>query len=74
MALTPEQDKALARQARVVSLVIAAAMMCWIGVNWLGSKLEWAQSTRILFDLAAIAAFVWALVVAVQIWRKRRDG
>jgi hypothetical protein len=27
-----------------------------------------------LFDLAAIAALIWALVVTMQIWRARRDN
>jgi len=27
-----------------------------------------------LFDLAALAAFVWALVVTTRIWRARRSN
>ena len=27
-----------------------------------------------LFDFAAIAALIWALVVTYQIWRARRDN
>jgi hypothetical protein len=34
----------------------------------------WPIRFVFLFDLAAIAAFFWALVVTYQIWRMRRDN
>ena len=59
-----EQDRKIARQGRVVSLVIAGAMMFW--------------TTRyaVLIDLGVLAAFFWALLVSFQMWRKRQtdDG
>ncbi|KMW57842.1 hypothetical protein AIOL_002810 [Candidatus Rhodobacter oscarellae] len=68
-----DRDKALARQGRLVALVIAATMVLWIGAQWLGSAMGWQSRFAFLFDLAALAAFFWALVVTYQIWRKRRE-
>ncbi|WP_300547564.1 DUF5337 domain-containing protein [Roseovarius sp.] len=69
----PEQEKALARQGRIAALVIAGTMLLWLGAQWLGPKLGLPGRYAILFDLAALAGFFWALVVTWQIWRKRRD-
>ncbi len=66
-------DMALARKSRLVAVVIAATMILWMGVQILGGKLGLPDRYAFLFDFAAIAAFVWALVVTLQIWRARRD-
>ena len=60
------------RQARLVAIVLAATMVLWMGAQWLGGKLGLEARFVFLFDLAAIAAFVWAMVVTYQIWRGRR--
>ena len=62
-------DKLLAREARHVAVVIVVAM-----VGWLGAKLGWDASYAFLFDLAALAAFFWALVVTWRIWQRQRDA
>jgi hypothetical protein len=61
-----------ARQARMVGIVLAGTMILWVGAQWLGGQLGWETRFVFLFDLAAIAGFVWALVVTYQIWRGRR--
>lgn len=68
---TPE-DRQRAGQARMVALVIAGTMILWLGGQWLGGRMGWDTRYAILFDLAALAAFFWALVVTYQLWRKRR--
>lgn len=68
-----ETEQYLARQGRIVALVIAATMLVWLLVQWLGPQLGLAGRFALLVDLAALAAFIWAMVVAWQIWRKRRD-
>lgn len=60
------------RQVRLVAIVIAATMILWMGGQWLGGHFGWETRFVFLFDLAAIAGFVWALVVTYQIWRGRR--
>ena len=71
--MSPEEDRQLAKTARMVAIVIAATMLAWIGAQWLGPRMGLAGRYAFLFDLAALAAFVWALVVTFQIWRKRRE-
>ena len=68
-----EQDKALARQGKLVALVIAGTMILWMAAQWIGSKTGLEARYAFLFDMLALAAFFWALVVTYQIWRKRRD-
>lgn len=69
------EDRSLAREARMVALVIAATMLLWLGAQWLGGKEGWDARYVFLFDLAALAAFFWALVVTWRIWRRgHRQG
>ncbi|WP_010141404.1 DUF5337 domain-containing protein [Oceanicola sp. S124] len=63
----------LARKGRMVAVVIAATMVLWLGLQVLGGQLGLPERFVFLFDFAAIAAFVWALVVVAQIWRARRN-
>ena len=61
-----------ARDARLVALVLAGTMALWLGGQWLGGKLGLEARYAFLFDLMAIAGFVWALVVTYRIWRGRQ--
>ena len=65
--------RALARRGRMVALVIAAAGLATILapyiVSWTGLPLRY----EFLIYLAAMAAFIWALVATWQIWRARDD-
>ena len=73
MSEKPDVDKALGRRARVVSLVIAGTMLLWMIAQWAGGKLGLPDRYVFLFDLFALAGFLWALIVTWQIWRKRRE-
>jgi hypothetical protein len=66
-----QKDKAFARQARIVAIVIAATGVIWMVANAIGPEIGLDPSYAILFDLAALAAFFWALVVAWRLWRVR---
>ena len=61
-------------QVRQVAVIIAATMVVWMGAQWLGGQLGWQARFVFLFDLAALAAFVWALYVTFRIWRMRREN
>ena len=71
--MTGTQDQRLARQARRIAIVIAAAMVLWLGAQALGGALGWPPRLVFLFDLAALAAFLWALAATIRIWRARRN-
>ena len=66
-------QKSLSRQARLVSVVIAATMILWMAAQLIGGQLGLPSHYVFLFDLFALAGFFWALVVTWQIWRKRRE-
>lgn len=73
MQTRPDQtDLQRARQVRLVAIVLVATMVLWMGAQFFGGKLGLEARFVFLFDLLAIAAFVWALVVTYQIWRGRR--
>jgi len=64
-------DQDLARRARFVGLVMAATIILWLGIQWLGGALGLPARYVFLADFAAIAAFIWALAVTWQIQRRR---
>ncbi|MGP3696174.1 DUF5337 family protein [Rhodobacter sp. NSM] len=59
-------------RARQVALLIAATGLMWIGAQILGGWLGLTARTLLLFDLAALAGFSWALVTTWRIWRRRQ--
>lgn len=58
-------------QMRIVAVVIAVAMLGWLGFQWLGGHYDLPAKYAYLADLMAIAAMVWSLVVTLRIWRRR---
>ena len=67
-----DHEKSLARQARLVALVIAGTMLLWMGAQWIGREIGLQDRYVFLFDMLAMASFFWAFIVTFQIWRKRR--
>ena len=65
-------DEQMSRHARLVALVIAAVMILWMAAQWLGGVMGWPARYVFLFDMLALAGFVWCLFVTWQIWRRRR--
>jgi len=69
-----DQDKRFVGQIRIAAIVMALAMLLWMGGQFLGGQLGWPVRFVFLFDLAAIAALVWALFVTYQVWKARRQN
>ena len=61
-------------QPVLVAIVLAATMVLWMGAQFLGGRLGLEARFAFLFDFAAIAALIWALVVTWQIWRRQTAG
>ena len=74
MTLSPDQNEALARKSRMVAVVIAVTMVLWMGAQWIGGQVGMQTKYVFLFDLATLAAFLWAMINTYQIWRTRRDN
>ena len=74
--MTPpaDQEARHARKSRMVALVIAGSILLWLAAQWLGPQLGLPGRYALLFDFAAIAALIWALVVTYQLWRARQDS
>ena len=68
-----EKDTALARQGRMVALVIVGTTVLWLLVQLIGPELGLPDRFAFLFDLFALAAFLWAFIVTFGIWRRRKD-
>ena len=66
------QGDGLAKKARLAAIVMAATMILWMGVQVVGRDMGWPVELTLLFDLAALAGFIWSLVVTYHIWRKRQ--
>lgn len=72
--MSQEKDQQIAKQGRMVALVIAGTMLIWILAQVIGPRLGLPGRYALLIDFAAMAAFFWALFVAYQIWRKRQSN
>ena len=59
-------------QGRLIALVIVGTMVGWMGFQWLGGQMGWPPKYILLGDLSAGAAFFWAMVAAVRLWRRRQ--
>lgn len=60
-----------ARLGRLVALVIAAGGVLAILSPWLVAVLGLPARYEMVFYFASLAAFFWALVVALRMWRGR---
>ncbi|WP_425046160.1 DUF5337 domain-containing protein [Primorskyibacter sp. S87] len=69
-----DRDAMIARKGRHVSLVIAGAMVLWLGAQWLGGAMGLPGRYALLFDFAALAALIYALVNIYQLWRLRQNS
>ncbi|MFU1476549.1 DUF5337 domain-containing protein [Roseovarius sp. C7] len=62
------------RMGRQVALIIAATAVFWVVALWIGGQVGLSQRMLALFDLIAVAGFVFAFWKIYQIWRLRRDN
>ncbi len=62
------------RMGRQAALLIAGTAIFWVGASFAGGQLGLDNRTRALFDLIALAGFIWAFWMIFQIWRARRDN
>lgn len=62
------------RDARLAAIVIVAAALVWVAGQTFGGALGLPARFAFLLDLAALAAFVFALVILIRIWRSRRKN
>ena len=69
-----DRERHLVRQIRRAAIVMAVTMVVWMGAQYVGGQMEWPVRFVFLFDLAAFAALVWALIVTYWVWKERKRG
>ncbi len=67
-----QTEQEMARRGRMVSIVIAGTVLIWLALNVIGKMAGLPGRYALLFDFAAMAALIWALVNIYQIWRARQ--
>ena len=70
--MSAQEDES--RKGRQAALVIAGTAVFWVVASFVGGQLGLTNRTRALFDLIALAGFIWALWMIFQIWRARQDN
>ncbi len=71
MPQTDPKEHANARDARLIAIVLVVTMGLWLLLQLIGEAMAWQTRFAFLFDFAALAAFVWAMVATWRIWRRR---
>lgn len=74
MAQPDPDSHATARKAQKLGIVLVVTMGLWLGVQNLGGRFGWDYRLALVFDLVALAAFIWALVGTYRIWRQRQGN
>jgi len=67
-----EAEYAMGLRARMVAIVMVATIVIWMGLQWFFSRADVSARVALLFDLLALAAFVWVSVNIYWIWRARQ--
>lgn len=66
-------EQRIAQKGRTVALVIAGTMLLWLAAQFVGPAIGLSARVAVLFDLIALAGFIWAFVGIYDIWRMRRN-
>ncbi len=72
--MSKDLDQVIARKGRHVAIVIAGAALLWLLMQVIAPVLGMNNRTLLLFDFAALAAFIYAGVNIFQIWRMRQSN
>ncbi|MEM9013388.1 MAG: DUF5337 family protein [Pseudomonadota bacterium] len=65
-------EEARRQTGRLAAIVVAAAFGLWLLGSWLGGALGLPTRFAFLLDFLALAAFAWAAIVLVRLWRAGR--
>ena len=68
----PQENPTISRQGKILALIVAATMLLWMAAQWVGGALGLDARYVFLFDMLALAAFAWVVIVGLQLWRKNR--
>ncbi|EAQ46128.1 MAG: hypothetical protein BM560_00475 [Roseobacter sp. MedPE-SWde] len=73
--MSVDLDRAIAAKGRHISLVIAGTMLAWLALTLIiGPAIGMPGRYALLFDFAALAGMIYALVNILQLWRLRQTS
>ncbi|KUJ76772.1 hypothetical protein AVO45_09700 [Ruegeria marisrubri] len=73
--MSTDREHAIARKGRHIGLVIAVTMVAWLALTlFIGPALELPGRFALLFDFAALAGLIYAVINIFQLWRMRQDS
>ena len=73
--MSTDKEQAIARKGRHIGLVIAVTMVAWLALTlFIGPALQLPDRFALLFDFAALAGFIYAVINIFQLWRMRQDS
>ncbi len=70
----PAVEASRRRQVRQIAVVLAGTMALWMFLTWAGGFYGWPPRFAFLIDFLALAAFAWALIVSLRLWRTRHPN
>ena len=69
----PDRQSDSNRKGRRLALVIAGTGVFYVLAGLLAAEYGWSMRLRGLFDLIALTGFGVALILAIGLWRARKD-
>jgi len=72
--MTENSEHEQARKGRRAALMIAGTAVLWILSTFIGGWIGLSNRMLALFDLVALAGFIWAFWMIFQIWRMRQNN
>ncbi len=72
--MTKGKDLNMARKGRQAALMIAGTAVFYILTTLIGGWMGLSNRTMLLFNLVALAGFIWAFWMIFQIWRMRQNN
>lgn len=58
-------------QIKQLAIVVIAATMIWMAGAFVGGELGLPPRYAILLDMLVLAAFLWAIIVGIRLWRRQ---
>lgn len=55
---------------RKPALIIVLTTVLWLALQWVGKQQGWSAQVALIGDLAALAAYIYALALVWRIWRR----
>jgi len=69
-----KNDETLSQNGRRLALISVAATFAFMGAEFAGATFGWPNRIMGLLELGFLAVFLWVMIQAIGMWRKRHTG